>query len=137
MFQGGTDVPTYTTVRTESGSGIGRRVSNNLCARWCQRSTVVIEIAESRSMGQKRRVNSGRPKQIQSENSLRKQAIPFGDWKIGIDSRENGNKVIFESANSTLNRIGTMLLGWDSLIGDSVFLERVLEVLRALIIQDV
>ena len=95
MFQGGTDVSAYTAVRTESGSGIGRRISNNLCAWWCKRSTVVIVIAENRSMGRKRRVNSGRPKQIQSENSLRKKAIPFGDWKIGIDSRENGNKVIF------------------------------------------
>jgi hypothetical protein len=67
---------------------------------------------------------------------LREETIPFAERELGVNSAEDGDKMVFEGANSTFSRIGTVFFGGDSLILDLVLQESIFEVLRAFIVQD-
>jgi hypothetical protein len=82
-------------------------------------------------------MDARRPKKVESQSSLREEAVPFGQWKFGVNRAEDGNKVIFEGANRALCRVDAVLLGGYTLKGYAILGEGILKGLGAFIVQNV
>ena len=68
---------------------------------------------------------------------MRKEAIPFGERKLGVDRAENGNEMILKGPNGTFGSVHTMFLRGDTLELDLVLGKRILKVLRAFVVENV
>ena len=137
MLQGRTDVPPYFAMHTERGASVGRGMGDNLRTHGRKGSAVEVELTEERGVSRKRRMDTRGTEKVQSQRGLRKKAIPFSERELGIDSAEDGNKVVFKSANSTVCSVDAVLLGRHTLELDVVFRKSVLEVLRAFVVENV
>ena len=82
-------------------------------------------------------MDARRPKKVEGQSSLREEAVPFRQWKFGVNRAEDGNKVILEGANRTLGRVDAVLLGGYPLKGDAILGKGILKGLRAFIVQNV
>lgn len=79
-------------------------------------------------------MDARRTKEIEGQDRLREETIPFGERKLGINGAKDRNKVILECPNGTFGGVGTVFFGWDALEMDQVFGEGVLEVLGTLVV---
>ena len=68
---------------------------------------------------------------------MRKETVPFGEWKFGVDCAENGDKVVLESSNGTFSCVDTVLFRRNTLELDVVFTKRIFEVLGAFVVENV
>ena len=112
-------------------------MGDNFGSRRGKRSSIEVEISKKGGMGGEGRMNTRRPKKIEGQGCLWKEAIPFRQRKKGVNSAEGGNKMIFEGANGTFGGVDTVLLRGNTLENDSVLAEGVFERLRAFIVQNV
>ena len=58
-------------------------------------------------------------------------------WKIVVWATEYADEVGFEGLDGLLNHIATVIVGWDELVSHVVVSNCLLEIGRALIIEDV
>jgi hypothetical protein len=82
-------------------------------------------------------MDARRPKKVESQSSLQEEAVPFGQWKFGVNRAEDGNKVILEGANCMLCRIDAVLLGGYALKSYAILGKGILKGLGAFIVQNV
>lgn len=68
---------------------------------------------------------------------MRDKAVPFIERKVGINRAENGNEVVFESADGAFSSIGPMFFWWDPLESHIILDKGKFQIIGALIIKDV
>lgn len=71
-------------------------------------------------------MNVGWPKKIGCQDSLGKEAVPFGKRELSIGSSKGSNKVILEGADGLFGSVGTMFgrglfLKLDVLLDEGLF----------------
>ncbi len=96
MLHGRTDVPPYFAMHTERGASVGRGMGNNVRTHGRKGSAVEVELTEERGVSRKRRMDTRGTEKVQGQRGLRKKAIPFSERELGINSAEDGNKVVFK-----------------------------------------
>ena len=133
VFQGRTDIPTNLAMFTEGGASIGGSVGNDLGAQGGERSTIEIELTEQGGVSRERRMDARRTEEVEGQNCLRKETIPFGERELGVDGAKNGDKVIFECPNGTFGSIDAMFFRWNALELDFVLGKSIFEVLTLVV----
>ena len=88
-------------------------------------------------MGGKDWVCARRAEQIESEDCLGDETVPFLGWEVGVTRGESSAKVILEGANCTFGGVAAMGIWGDKLEVDIVFAEGVLHGARAFVAKDV
>ena len=136
MLRGGANVPAKFAMFTKRRTGISRNMGDDFGARGCKRSAIKVEITVEGSIGRERRVNTGRAEEIQSQASLREEAIPFGERKGGIDGAEDRDEMGFKGPDRTFCGVRTMLFGRQALKGDLIFEKGIFQILGAFIVKD-
>ncbi len=137
VFQGRTDIPTNLAMFTEGGASIGGSMGNDLGAQGGERSTIEIELTEQGGVSRERRMDARRTEEVEGQNCLRKETIPFGERELGVDGAKNGDEVIFERPNGTFGSIDAMFFRWDALELDVVLGKSIFEVLGTLVVKNV
>ena len=51
--------------------------------------------------------------------------IPFGERIVGVNWRQDSDKMIFERAYGTFSQVGSMLFRWDALEQDTILLKSI------------
>ena len=82
-------------------------------------------------------MDARRTKEVEGQDCLRKETIPFSEREFGVDSAENGNKVVLKSAYGTFSGVDTMFFRGNTLELDFVFGEGILEILGTLVVKNV
>lgn len=82
-------------------------------------------------------MDARRAKQVEGQDRLREEAIPFRHWKIGVNGAERGYEMIFEGPDSAFGSIGAMFFGGYALKGDVVFRKGIFDFVGAFIVKNV
>lgn len=79
MFGRGADIPTDLTVGTEGSTSVGGKVGDNLGAGRGNGSAVEVVVTEEGGVGRERRMNTGGAEEVQSQDRLWEETVPFGE----------------------------------------------------------
>jgi hypothetical protein len=104
-------------------------VCNDFGAEWGEWGSIEVEVPEQGGVGGERRVNSRGAQKIEGQRSLREKTIPFGHGEIGVNSAEDGDKMIFECPDGPFGGVDSMFFWRDPLEWNPVFLEGIFEIL--------
>ena len=81
-------------------------------------------------------MDARRTEEVEGQRRLVEETVPFGEGKLGVDSAEDGDKMIFKRPDGTFGCINTVFLGRNTLKLNVVFSEGILEVMRTFVVQD-
>lgn len=137
VFQGRTNIPINLATFAEGGASIGGSVRNDLSAQGRERRTIEIELTKQRGMSRERMMDPRRTEQVEGQNRLRKETIPFGKRELGVDGAKNGDKMILERPNGTFGGIDAMFFWRNTLELDFVLGKGIFEVLGTLVVENV
>jgi hypothetical protein len=99
-------------------------------------SVVVVGTLEVCVRGGYGGVHTGGAKEIESVFSLWEKLAPEMKWEILVDATEDGDKVGIEGFNSFLGNVTSVIVWGNKLVGHLICLDCRLEVIRALVVQD-
>ena len=88
-------------------------------------------------MGGKAQVCTRGTEQIESENFLGDETVPFLGWEVGVTRGQSSAEVIIEGANCTFGSVAEMSIWGDKLEVDIVFTESALHSAGSFIVKDV
>ena len=88
-------------------------------------------------MGGKAWVCARRVEQVESEDCLGDEMVPFLGWEVGVTRGQYSAKVILEGANCTFGGVAAMGIWGDKLEVDILFAEGVLHGSGAFVVKDV
>ena len=81
-------------------------------------------------------MNPRRAQQIERDDRLGDESVPFTEREVRVTVAENRNEMILEGPDGPFSSIHTMFLGGDFLEGDLILGECLFEQGRAFVVQD-
>ena len=75
--------------------------------------------------------------QIESEECLGDETVPFLGWEVGVTRGHSSTEVILEGMNCTFGGVAAMCIWGDKLEVDIVFAEGALNIAGAFVVKDV
>ena len=127
VFHRHANAPSIFPAEIPGVANIGLEVSDDLAAEGAHWCGVVIKRAFKEFVGGNRWIESGLTKEIEGHFGLGDEKVPQVAREVGSHSRQDRQKMSFESANCTFGRIATMHVGRDQLkfgfpfLGDRLF----------------
>lgn len=137
VLPGGTNVPPVDTMGCHVGALIGRDVDHNASAGRGEGAAVEVKISIEASVGGEPGLPAGGTQKVECEVSLRHEKVPFGEREFGVASGKARAEMVLPGLDRALGGVATMAVWGNALEVHIVFAESFLELVRALVVEDV